>query len=280
MACAGTPAVLAAVRAGTVDAGCVPIENSVEGAVAAVLDELVLDPPLVIVREALLPVRSPSWSAPAPLRRGPHRRFAPAWPGADPGMDRGQPAGADVLSTSTAERPRRSPGARWTPRSPHRSPPCHGLAALADDVADTPDAVTRFGLVAGPPTRPPSGNDRTTLAATTQNRPGTLLGLLTELAVRGIDLTRIESRPIKDKRGEYWFTSTAPGTLRSRPWARRWPRCTAAAGCAPRFLPQGDGGTPVPGAAAPARGAGHASARSGSRPPPSGWPGSGPGAST
>ena len=52
--CAGSPAVLAALRAGTIDAGFVPIENTVEGAVPAVLDGLVDDPPLVIVREAVL----------------------------------------------------------------------------------------------------------------------------------------------------------------------------------------------------------------------------------
>jgi prephenate dehydratase len=56
----------------------------------------------------------------------------------------------------------------------------------------------------GPPPAP-TALDRTTLAATTENRPGALLGILTELAVRGIDLTRIESRPIKGRRDEYWF---------------------------------------------------------------------------
>jgi hypothetical protein len=66
--------------------------------------------------------------------------------------------------------------------------------------------VTRFALLQAPGALPaPTGDDRTTLAATTQNRPGSLLGLLTELAVRGIDLTRIESRPIKDRHAEYWF---------------------------------------------------------------------------
>ena len=90
----------------------------------------------------------------------------------------------------------------------------HGLVALADDVADNPGAVTRFALVAPPgPLPAPTGHDRTTFAATTQNRPGTLLGLLTELAVRGIDLTRIESRPIKDRHAEYWFHIDCTGHI-------------------------------------------------------------------
>jgi prephenate dehydratase len=90
----------------------------------------------------------------------------------------------------------------------------HGLVALADDVADNPGAVTRFALVAPPgPLPAPTGHDRTTFAATTQNRPGTLLGLLTELSVRGIDLTRIESRPIKDRHAEYWFHIDCTGHI-------------------------------------------------------------------
>ena len=89
-----------------------------------------------------------------------------------------------------------------------------GLEILADDVADNPGAVTRFVLLT-PPGPPPAatGHDRTTLAATTQNRPGSLLGLLTELAVRGIDLTRIESRPIKDRHAEYWFHLDCTGHI-------------------------------------------------------------------
>ena len=95
-----------------------------------------------------------------------------------------------------------------------RRPTQHGLEILADDVADNPGAVTRFVLVAPPgPPPAPTGHDRTTLAATTQNRPGSLLGLLTELAVRGIDLTRIESRPIKDRHAEYWFHLDCTGHI-------------------------------------------------------------------
>jgi prephenate dehydratase len=83
-----------------------------------------------------------------------------------------------------------------------------GLVEQASGVHDTGDAVTRFVLVRppGPPGLPaPTGADRTSLAATTVNRPGALLAVLTEIAVRGVDLTRIESRPLKDRRGEYWF---------------------------------------------------------------------------
>ncbi|MDN5860358.1 MAG: prephenate dehydratase, partial [Pseudonocardia sp.] len=57
VACNGSSAVLTAVRDGSVDAGCVPIENTVEGAVPAVLDGLVAEPPLMIVREVLVAVR-------------------------------------------------------------------------------------------------------------------------------------------------------------------------------------------------------------------------------
>jgi prephenate dehydratase len=90
----------------------------------------------------------------------------------------------------------------------------HGLAILADDVADNPGALTRFVLLAPPgPPPAPTGHDRTTLAATTENRPGSLLGLLTELAVRGVDLTRIESRPIKDRPAEYWFHLDCTGHI-------------------------------------------------------------------
>ncbi len=207
--CVGSPAVLAAVRAGRVDAGCVPIENSVEGAVPAVLDGMVAEPPLVIIREALVVVRFAVLVRPG-TRLSDVRTVAShphgvaqtrGWLGAH------LPHAEVRESTSTAEAAAQV--ARGEVDAAVAAPLAgeqHGLEALADDVADNPGAVTRCALVAAPgPPPAPTGRDRTTLAATTQNRPGALLGLLTELAVRGIDLTRIESRPIKDRHAEYWF---------------------------------------------------------------------------
>lgn len=207
--CAGSPAVLAAVRTGTVDAGCVPIENTVEGAVPAVLDGLVADPPLQIMREALLAVRFDLLGRPG--TRCDDIRTIASHPHAI-AQTRGWiaehlPQARVLLSTSTSEAAVQV--ARGEFDAAVSSPLAaqeHGLTALRRDIADNPGAVTRFALLRPPgPPPPPTGDDRTTFAATTQNRPGTLLGLLTELAVRGIDLTRIESRPIKDRHSEYWF---------------------------------------------------------------------------
>lgn len=212
VACAGSPAVLAAVRAGTVDAGFVPIENTVEGAVPAVLDGLVEEPPLVIVREAVLAVSFDLMARPGTrvadvraVASHPHGiAQTRTWIAAN------LPAAEMLPSSSTAEAAAQV--ARGEVDAAVAAPvaaPTHGLAVLATDIADNAGAVTRFALVARPGTplvaTTPSGDDRTSLAATTQNRPGSLLGLLTELAVRGIDLTRIESRPIKDRHSEYWF---------------------------------------------------------------------------
>lgn len=207
--CAGSPAVLEAVRRGEVDAGCVPIENSVEGAVGAVLDGLVGTPPLVIVREALVAVRFAVMARPgtrlADVRRVGSHPHAVAqtrgWLGAH------LPDAEVLLTSSTSEAAAQV--ARGDLDAAVAAPLAaeqHGLEIVVDDIADIPGAVTRFVLVAPPgPPPAPTGHDRTTFAATTRNEPGSLLALLTELAVRGIDLTRIESRPIKDRHAEYWF---------------------------------------------------------------------------
>lgn len=219
--CAGSLAVLAAVRSGTVDAGCVPIENSVEGAVPPVLDGLLDDPPLMIVREVLLAVRFAVLVRPGTTVAG-VRTVASHNHGI--AQTRGWIArhlpDADVLvSSSTSEAAAQvARGEVDAAVASALAADQHGLAVLdepgADDVADNPGAVTRFVLLTRPgPPPAPTGRDRTTLAATTQNRPGSLLGLLTELAVRGIDLTRIESRPIKSRHAEYWFHLDCTGHL-------------------------------------------------------------------
>ncbi|HWN33531.1 MAG TPA: prephenate dehydratase, partial [Pseudonocardia sp.] len=209
MPCVGTTAALAAVRSGAADAACVPIENSVEGGVPSVLDSLVTDPPLVIVREAQVAVEFALMARPgislADIRSvssHPHGEAQTRhWLAAN------LPKAAVLMSSSTAEAAAQA--ARGEVDASVSAPVAatvHGLKILADDIADNAAAVTRFVLVRPPgPPPAPTALDRTTLAATTENRPGALLGVLTELAVRGIDLTRIESRPIKGRRDEYWF---------------------------------------------------------------------------
>jgi prephenate dehydratase len=67
--------------------------------------------------------------------------------------------------------------------------------------------MTRFALVSRPGTLPaPTGHDLTTLAVyIAHDRVGALLAVLTELAVRGVNLTRIESRPTGERLGRYVF---------------------------------------------------------------------------
>jgi prephenate dehydratase len=208
---ASTTAALDAVRAGEAEAACVPVENSVEGGVPATMDGLVELPPLVIVREILLRVQfsvlvRPGTAA-ADVRSvasHPHgeaqtrRWIAEHLPAVEVRLTGSTAAAAAQVAAGEVDAAVCAPVA-----AAH-----HGLVELASGVHDTGDAVTRFVLVRppGPPGLPaPTGADRTSLAATTVNRPGALLAVLTEIAVRGVDLTRIESRPLKDRRGEYWF---------------------------------------------------------------------------
>ncbi|HEX4705326.1 MAG TPA: ACT domain-containing protein, partial [Pseudonocardiaceae bacterium] len=76
------------------------------------------------------------------------------------------------------------------------------------------DAATRFLLLRRPGELPaPTGADRTSLVAITADRTGALADLLVELAERGINLTRIESRPTKGRLGEYRFFFDVDGHI-------------------------------------------------------------------
>ncbi|MEV7908322.1 prephenate dehydratase, partial [Streptomyces anulatus] len=83
----------------------------------------------------------------------------------------------------------------------------YGLAELVANVGDRSDTVTRFIRVAPPgPLPEPTGSDRTSLVAfLADDHPGALLEMLTEFSVRGVNLTRIESRPTGDGIGRYFF---------------------------------------------------------------------------
>jgi prephenate dehydratase len=204
------PEVLDAVRDGEADAALVPLENSIGGAVGVTLDELATGEPLMITRDVVLPVQFVLAAVPGrsladidavaahPQAAAQCRRWLREhMPGATV---------VDVLSNGAAAAAVATgeyAAAICAPIGATRS----RLAVLAKDIADHPDAMTRFALVTRPgPPPPPTGDDLTTLAVyIAHDRVGALLAVLTELAVRGVNLTRIESRPTRDGIGRYFF---------------------------------------------------------------------------
>lgn len=205
-------AAIDALRAGDVTAACVPVENSVEGSVPATLDALAEAQPVVAVAEHVLPVRFSvlvrSGTTAADVRTVATHPHAAAqvrrWLATE------LPAATTVLTASTAAAAVAvldgdADAAVCAPVAVQHYP----LRELATGVHDSGDAETRFLLLRRPgPLPEPTGTDRTSLVAVAPDRPGSLLEVLAELALRGINLTRIESRPTKGRLGEaypYYF---------------------------------------------------------------------------
>ncbi|MFI5955880.1 prephenate dehydratase [Cryptosporangium sp. NPDC051539] len=212
------PEALSAVRAGTADAALVPLENSVEGAVPPTLDGLAGGERLMINREVLLPVTFNLYAV-AGADLGSIKTVAshPHGLAQCQGWLRANLPNAELIaSPSTADAAVGVVRGDWdaavcAPVAGQRNE----LAELAVDVADNAAAVTRFVLVtrpAPPPVR--TGADVTSLVAfIAHDRTGALLEVLTEFAVRGINLTRIESRPMKERIGRYCFFLDCDGHI-------------------------------------------------------------------
>lgn len=200
---------LEAIRTGDTEYACVPIENSIEGSVLPTLDGLADGSALQIYAEHTLDVAFSIVTRPglapadiatvaafpvalAQVRKWlavelPNARVVPAYSNAAAAQD--VAAGAADAGVSTALAAQR-----------------YGLDVLAADVVDEASARTRFVLV-GPPGVPPArtGADRTSVVLRLDNVPGALVSAMTELSIRGIDLTRIESRPTRTELGTYKF---------------------------------------------------------------------------
>ncbi len=211
-------AALDAVRSGEAFAALVPFENSVEGAVPSTLDELASGSALQIRREILLPIRFALLVRPgttlaeiATVSGHPHAQpqcrhwlaghLAEAkWRASASNADAAREVAAGMTDAALA-------GAF--------AAPLYGLDVLVDGVQDRDDAITRFVLVTRGGAAPaPTGADRTTLVAfEMDDHPGALLEMLTEFAVRGVNLTRLESRPTGEGLGRYCFSIDCEGHI-------------------------------------------------------------------
>jgi prephenate dehydratase len=212
-------AALDAVRDGSLDRAVVPFENSIEGSVSATLDQLIHGEPLVITRETHIEVQF-SLLAREGMTLDRVRRLSTHPVAAAQTRDwiAEHLPGAELIPESSTARAAALVGAEIYDAaiSAPLAARLHGLVPLAEGIADTTGAVTRFVELAreGTPPPPPTGADTTTLVAFIKdNRPGALLELLEQFAVRDVDLTRLESRPTGRGIGQYCFTIEAVGHL-------------------------------------------------------------------
>lgn len=204
-----TPAALEAVRSGAAEYACVPIENSIEGGVTPTLDGLAVGTPLQIFAEITLDVAFSIVVAPGrgeadirtvaahPVAGAQVRRWlAEHLPGTQT-----VPANSNAAAAQQVYDGEVDAGVSTALAAQQR-----GLVPLAEGVIDEPNARTRFVLV-GAPAPPPvrTGADRTSVVLRLDNAPGALAAALTEFGSRGIDLTRIESRPTRTELGTYLF---------------------------------------------------------------------------
>lgn len=224
---ASTPsAALGAVRRGEADAAVVPLENSVEGVVTGALDDLIRGEPLVITAEALVPVEFALLARPGTHRADvkrvtthPHAQAqCRGW------LARTLPDASLVTASSTAaaavavaEGGQDYDAAIAAPLAGQR----YGLETLAVGIADHEAAVTRFVMVAstggserslGTELPRPTGADRTSLIAfVADDHPGQLVEILRQFALRGVNLTLVQSRPTGDGLGRYCFLIDCAG---------------------------------------------------------------------
>lgn len=213
---ASFPALVSAVETGIAQAAVLPIENSIEGSVSTTVDLLIHETDLMIYREIVVPVHHVLVGAPGakitdissvlshPQALGQCRRF----------LERCLPNAEQSAALSTAGAV--ASVAQGTDRTiagigPRRAAELYNAEILARNIEDNHLNATRFVALAERD-HPPTGADKTSFCATAQrNVPGSLHALLTELAVDGIQMTKLESRPAKGILGEYFFMIDVEG---------------------------------------------------------------------
>ncbi len=200
-------AVLEAVMAGEIKQGLVPLENRLEGGVGATLDHLAVNEGIYIRQEINYPIRQCLMSADqikfeqiTAVLSHPH-----ALGQCSAFIKKHLPGVQCMPVESTAAAAKSLVGKEsYAAIAPRRAAELFNLSILSEGIEDNKENVTRF-VIASTEERAATGDDKTSLVLTVPDQPGSLYRVLGCFARRGINLTRIESRPSRRIIGDWLF---------------------------------------------------------------------------
>ncbi len=204
------PEVIAAAAADPSCLAIVPLENSSEGSVTVTLDILAAaGDKLKICGEVILPVHHHLLGLPGAGIGDVEEVLShpQALSQCQKQLGTNLPGVRQIATASTAEAARlvaKDRRMNSTAIGTLQAALRYGLEVLVPEIQDCNGNCTRFILL-GHTLCSPTGNDKTSLVFTTADKPGALYKILGVLANRGINLTKIESRPTGKRLGEYLF---------------------------------------------------------------------------
>lgn len=208
---------LDAVISGKAKRAVVPIENSIEGGVSATSDALANTPGVQIYGEYLVPVTFDLLARPGttlkqiqtilthPVAYAQTRN----WLGQKLPNHSHIPAASTAAAAKSVSEDKLADATIAAPGVAK----IYGLVSLASNIGDNKNAQTRF-IEVGKSGKPSAktGSDKTSLVVELpDDRPGALLEMLEQFAARGVNLSRIESRPVGDRFGRYRFNIDVQG---------------------------------------------------------------------
>ena len=202
------------VEAGRADYAIVPVENSTDGAIGRTLD-LLLNTALKICGETVVRVHQ------CLLRKGDSQgaikqiySHPQSLAQCHEWLNQNHPGVPRLPVSSNAEAARlAAEDASIAAIAGETAGEIYGLTVLAQNIEDEPNNTTRF-LVLGNHDAIPSGQDKTSLAMSTPNRPGAMHALLGPFARNGVSMTKFESRPSGTALWDYVFYVDVEGHYR------------------------------------------------------------------
>lgn len=217
LACATVDEAFRRCESGAAQFTIVPVENSTEGAVGRTLD-LLLATPLAIcgevelrVQQNLLAKGGKAGELKAIRRVYSHAQSLAQCAG---WLAQHLPGVETLPMTSNAEAARHAASEEGAAAiAGEAAAERYGLSVLARAIEDAANNTTRF-LVLGNVLAAPTGRDRTSLVMSAENKPGAVHALLTPLARHAVSMTRIESRPSRNRLWEYVFFIDVEGHQR------------------------------------------------------------------